>query len=132
MLGYAFGLHLSTFLALIIPTSSSSSLSSSAFIAVWILSSVSTAILGGRYILVALVLAGLSGGALFALSICVIIHPELSTRVILVSVCMSLLTLAIILATLIPPLHRFKHPLLRFAASSTGAFGVTLSIALLA
>ncbi|KAE9393628.1 hypothetical protein BT96DRAFT_923914 [Gymnopus androsaceus JB14] len=123
MLGYAFGLHLSTFLALIIPTSSSSSLSSSAFIAVWILSSISTAILGGRYILVALVLAGLSGGALFALSVCVIIHPELSTRVILVSVCMSLLTLAIILATLIPPLHRFKHPLLRFAASSTGAFG---------
>ncbi|KAE9395098.1 hypothetical protein BT96DRAFT_1022092 [Gymnopus androsaceus JB14] len=121
--------HLSTFLALIIPTSSSSSLSSSAFIAVWILSSVSTAILGGRYILVTLVLAGLSGGALFALSVCVIIHPELSTRVILVSVSMSLLTLSIIAAELIPS---FKHSLLRFAASSTGAFGVTLSIALLA
>ncbi|KAJ3928656.1 MAG: hypothetical protein NXY57DRAFT_496239 [Lentinula lateritia] len=131
LLGYAFGVHLSTFLALIITNNTSSSLSSGAFIAIWVLSALTTTILAARYSVAALGLAGLSGGALSALGVCIIIHPPLEARVVFTIGVMVVSVIAIMLSAFIPPLTRFKHPLLRFAASSTGSFGVTMCISLL-
>ncbi|KAJ4479788.1 hypothetical protein C8J55DRAFT_514374 [Lentinula edodes] len=131
LLGYAFGVHLSTFLALIIPNNTSSSLSSGAFIAIWVLSALTTTILAARYSVAALGLAGLSGGALSALGVCIIIHPPLEARVVFTIGVMVVSVIAIMLSAFIPPLTRFKHPLLRLAASSTGSFGVTMCISLL-
>ena len=55
--------HLSTFLALLIPViSTSHALSSNAFIAVWILSCISTTILGGRFKYCALFFSAVLGG----------------------------------------------------------------------
>ncbi|KAJ3807090.1 hypothetical protein F5876DRAFT_48779 [Lentinula aff. lateritia] len=131
LLGYAFGVHLSTFLGLIIPNITSSSLSSGAFIAIWVLSALTTAILAARYSVAALGLAGLSGGALSALGVCIIIHPPLEARVVFTIVVMVVSVIAIMLSAFIPSLTKFKHPLLRFTASSTGSFGVTMCISLL-
>ncbi|KAJ3785560.1 hypothetical protein GGU10DRAFT_354506 [Lentinula aff. detonsa] len=131
LLGYAFGVHLSTFLALIIPSTTSSGLTSGAFVAIWVLSALFTTILGGRYTLAALLFAGISGGALFSLAVCIIIHPGLSTRIVFVIVGMSVLAIGILLTTFVPPLSKFKHASCRFATSSTGAFGVTMCISIL-
>ncbi|GAW01687.1 hypothetical protein LENED_003297 [Lentinula edodes] len=131
LLGYAFGVHLSTFLALIIPNITSSDLSSGAFIAIWVLSAFTTTVLAARYSIVALGLAGLSGGASSVLGVCIIIHPPLEARVVFTIAVMVISMIAIMLSAFIPPLTRFKHPLLRFAASSTGSFGVTMCISLL-
>ncbi|KAJ4466242.1 hypothetical protein J3R30DRAFT_3311152 [Lentinula aciculospora] len=133
LVGYTIGVHLSTSLALIIPATSSAttSLSSGAFVAVWVLTAISTTILGGRYAIAALSFSGLSGGALFALALCIIVHPGLEIRVVFTIIVMSILLIAVLLSIWVPPLLRLKHPLLRFATSSTGAFGVTLSISLL-
>lgn len=83
--GYAFGrefcglvrfglsknylVHFSTFLSLLIPSvSSSAPLSPSSFLAVWILSAISTALVAGRWKYAALVFAGISGGYVLPLS----------------------------------------------------------------
>jgi hypothetical protein len=126
--GYAFGLHFSTFLSLLIPSlSSSKSLASGSFLAVWILSSLFAAIIAGRWRYAALIAAGISGGSTLALSLSVIIHPSLITRVIVVAVFFPILTVLVLL-----PLPRFQYSFIRIAMSSTGSFGLVLSIALMA
>lgn len=126
--GYAFGLHLSTFLSLLIPSvSDSASLNPSSFLAVWILSAISTAVVAGRWKYVALTFAGVNGGATLALSLCVIIHPSLITRIAVVAVFVPLLTILVLL-----PLPRFQPIFVRLAMSSTGAFGLVVSIATMA
>ena len=55
--------HVSTALALIIPaTTTSASLSSKAFLAVWLLSCIITTSIAGRYQYPAIIFAGISGG----------------------------------------------------------------------
>ena len=61
------------------------------------------------------------------MSLSVIVHPSLTVRVVLACI----LAPAFICITLIP-LDRFQHASLRVATSATGAFGIVLSIALLA
>ncbi|KAJ7176570.1 hypothetical protein C8R46DRAFT_1160522 [Mycena filopes] len=126
--GYAFGVHLSTFLSLLVPAiSTSSALNSKSFLAVWILSSVITTFLAGRWRYCALTLIGISGGALFALAVSVMIHPSLLARVIIIAVISPTLTLFVLL-----PIPQVQHSAVRFATASTGAFGLVVSIALLA
>jgi len=126
--GYAFGLHLSTFLSLLIPSlSNASPLTPSSFLAVWILSSLLTAVIAGRWKYVAFAAAGITGGATLAISISVITHPSLLTRVILVATFFPILTVFTLL-----PLHRFQCAVVRTAMSATGSFGLVLSIAIAA
>jgi hypothetical protein len=54
-------------------------------------------------------------------------HPSLLTRIILTAIILPTLTILTIL-----PLHRFQHAFLRFSLSAVGAFGIVLSISLLA
>lgn len=63
--------------------------------------------------------------ATFALSLSVIIHPSLLSRVVLAAIAVPCLTILTVL-----PLPRFQHGFLRFALSAVGAFGVVLSIGL--
>ncbi|KAF8897480.1 hypothetical protein BD779DRAFT_1667454 [Infundibulicybe gibba] len=124
--GYTFGLHFSTFLALLVPTiSTSAPLSSGAFTAVWLISCAVTTFLAGRWKYCALAFSGISGGALFSLSVSVIIHPSRITRIVLIAILTPILTILVLL-----PL-RFQHASLRFASASTGAFGLVLTIALM-
>ncbi|KAJ7678261.1 hypothetical protein DFH06DRAFT_1168277 [Mycena polygramma] len=126
--GYAFGVHLSSFLSLMVPAiSSSTPLNSKSFLAVWLLSSVITTFLAGRWRYCALTFMGISGGTLFALAVSVVIHPSLLARIIITAVFASTSTLFVLL-----PIPRVQRTAVRFAASSTGAFGLILSIALLA
>ncbi|KAJ6551495.1 hypothetical protein B0H19DRAFT_1157919 [Mycena capillaripes] len=126
--GYAFGVHFSTFLSLMVPAiSTSSPLNSKSFLAVWLLSSVITTFLAGRWRYCALTLVGLSGGTLFALAVSVIIHPSLLARIIITAVFAPTVALLVLL-----PIPRIQRTAIRFANASTGAFGVVLSVALLA
>ncbi|KAF9468531.1 hypothetical protein BDZ94DRAFT_1183248 [Collybia nuda] len=130
--GYVFGLHLSTLLSLLVPAITPSvPLSPNSFLAVWILSAVATTVVGARYRYAALIFSAMSGGALLALGICVIIHPSLLPRQVLI-VLFAIVLLAMVLLFSVPRLARLLHPTLRAATSSSGAFGLVLSIALLA
>lgn len=126
--GYAFGLHLSTFLSLLIPSlTKANPLTPAAFLAVWVLSSLLTAVIAGRWKCVAFAAAGVTGGTTLALTLSVIIHPSLVTRVIFVTVSFSVFTVLTIL-----PIHRFQYTFIRIAMSATGSFGLVLSIGILA
>ncbi|KAJ7740901.1 hypothetical protein DFH07DRAFT_891638 [Mycena maculata] len=126
--GYAFGVHLSTFLSLMVPAiSTSSPLNSKSFLAVWLLSCLITTFLAGRWRYFALTFVGISGGALFALALAVMIHPSLLARIIITAILSPTLTLFVLL-----PVPHVQHAAVRAAAASTGAFGLTVSIALLA
>ncbi|KAI4522601.1 hypothetical protein K525DRAFT_361627 [Schizophyllum commune Loenen D] len=127
-IGYSFGVQFATFLAVCIPAlTSASPLSSKSFIAVWLLPSLVTTLLGGRWKYCALAFAGITGGALFSLGISVIIHPNLLTRVVLTAILVPLVTILTLL-----PFERSQRPATRFATASTGAFGTVMSIAILA
>ncbi|KAJ3573460.1 hypothetical protein NP233_g2409 [Leucocoprinus birnbaumii] len=131
--GYATGLHSVTFLSLVIPTKTTSTpLSSNSFLAVWILVCIFTTLLAGRYRYAALTMAGITGGALSSLAICVIIHPSLTPRVALMAIFVPLFTILVLLFYFVPKFHSWLlHPILRFCTSSIGAFGIILSISLL-
>ncbi|KAI1793230.1 hypothetical protein LXA43DRAFT_1001489 [Ganoderma leucocontextum] len=128
-LGFVFGLHLTTFLALLIPNVSSSSkpLSSGAFLAVWLLAAVAGALLAARWRLVALAFAGIAGYATFALAFAVVLHPSLLTRLIIIAV---FTPIGLIMCLL--PISRTQHAFVRFGMAAVGAFGTVQSIALLA
>ncbi|KAF7303746.1 hypothetical protein MIND_00604200 [Mycena indigotica] len=126
--GYAFGVHLSTFLSLLVPAiSSSSSLSPRSFVPIWLLSGLITTFLAGRWRYCALTFIGLSGGAAFSLGVSVVIHPSLLARIIITAIFVPTSTLFVLL-----PIPKIQRSAVRFGASVTGAFGVVLSIALLA
>ncbi|KAF9523919.1 hypothetical protein CPB83DRAFT_820899 [Crepidotus variabilis] len=131
--GYLFGVHLSTALSLLIPsTTSSSPLSPKPFLAIWLLSTIFTTPLAGRYRHITYAIIPLTGSALLSLSLCLIIHPSLTSRTILTTVFIILFTLTSLLLTFIPRMNAaFFHAFFRICTSSTGAFGLTLSIALL-
>ncbi|KAH6918309.1 hypothetical protein BKA70DRAFT_1088986 [Coprinopsis sp. MPI-PUGE-AT-0042] len=133
IIGYAFGVHLSTLLALVIPgTTALAPLSSTSFLAVWILSCIPTTVLGGRYRLAALVFSGLSGGILIALALSIILHPSLLPRLILLGVFSVLLTVLLLVSFFIPRLSpTLLHPVLRVCTSGIGSFGLVVAIALL-
>ncbi|KAF8073781.1 hypothetical protein FPV67DRAFT_1479250 [Lyophyllum atratum] len=131
-IGYVFGVHVSTFLSLLVPAiSSSAALSSNSFLAVWILSCISTTVLGGRYRYCARLFGAICGGSLLALTICLIIHPPLLPRQVLTALFPALSLLLILLFSL-PRLFHLLRPTLRVLTASSGAFSLVLSIALLA
>ena len=140
--------HLSTLLSLMIPSlSTSAPLTSKSFLPVWLLSAVTATLISGRWKYCALAASGISGGcvsreclssglyqlinlffsASFALALSVMLHPSLLARIIIMAVFVLILTILALL-----PISRCQHSSLRFALSSTGAFGVILSISLFA
>jgi len=70
-------------------------------------------------------------GALLSLALSVIIHPPLLSRVVWVILFSAAFPIAILVFS-IPRFSRFLHKSLRVVTSSTGAFSLILSIALLA
>lgn len=126
--GYLFGVHLSTFLSLLIPSlSSSAPLSPKSFLSVWLLSALAATIPSGRWRYCAFAASGIAGGSTFALALAVILHPPLLTRTILTAIILPTQTILTIL-----PLPRYRHMFLRLSLSATGAFGIVLSISLFA
>ncbi|KAF7422881.1 hypothetical protein PC9H_011045 [Pleurotus ostreatus] len=127
-IGFLFGVQLSTLLALLIPSvTSSSRLGNGSFLAIWIISSVLTTLLAGRWRYCAFAFIGLSGGSMLATGLSIIIHPNLVTRQIFVGI----LTPFMLISSLLP-LPRHRRITLRFCAATAGSFGLTLSTALLA
>lgn len=125
--GFAFGVHASTFLSLLIPSvTSSAPLGVKSFTATWLLSSVVTAVIAGRWKYAAFIIAGLSGYTTFALALSVMLHPNLITRI---AVTATITVVGTVLCLI--PLPRLVDFPLRFATSATGAFGIVLCIALM-
>ncbi|KAF9453111.1 hypothetical protein P691DRAFT_801975 [Macrolepiota fuliginosa MF-IS2] len=131
--GYTTGLHLTTFLSLLIPANTTSApLSSKSFLAVWILVCIVATLVAGRWRYAALGMAGISGGGLASLALSVIIHPSLAPRIILTAIFVPLLTFLVLFFYFVPKFHsRLLHPTLRFCTSANGAFGIILAISLL-
>ncbi|KAI0088722.1 hypothetical protein BDY19DRAFT_1048650 [Irpex rosettiformis] len=124
--GYAFGVHLSTFLSVVLPNVTLASfLGHKAFLAIWVVSALVCMSLGGKWKYVALALTGISGYCTLALSITIITHPPLLSRIILSAIFVTIGTILILL-----PFPHCSRITLRIASSSLGAFGVVLSIAL--
>ncbi|EJD50551.1 hypothetical protein AURDEDRAFT_84291 [Auricularia subglabra TFB-10046 SS5] len=127
IIGWAFGLHLVTFLSLVISNKTSAApIGVIQFLIVWAISGVVTAILAGRYRWVALLFVGIMGGAAFSMGLTVLIHPPLLPRKVFLAVFCPILTLA----TLIPSPH-IHLPAVRFAAACLGAFGIAVGGAVL-
>ncbi|KAI0072025.1 hypothetical protein K474DRAFT_1711953 [Panus rudis PR-1116 ss-1] len=126
MIGYACGVHLSTLLALMIPQlSGCPSLGTTSFLLTTFISGIVCAIPSGRWKLVATMLSAVWGGATFALSLSVIVHPAQIVRIVLSAV------LAVVAGSLCLLPSNIAHPAIRFTCAATGAFGVILSIAVL-
>ena len=154
--------YLATFLAHMVPNiSTSEALSPTAFLAVCIVSAVLSCALSGRYKIVTIVFAGVSGGsvhlvslpcysilrctrALSSLALSIMLHPSLTGRRILLAVLTILVSIPTVFICVISPripvtqnsscltfLQYFVHPLLRFCTASTGSFGLVVSIGLL-
>jgi len=81
----------------------------------------------GDFLLLSCVSSIPSRRAFVALSLSVIIHPSLLSRILLTAIITPTFGIAALL-----PFSRFQYAFLRFAASVTGSFGLILSIALLA
>ncbi|KAI0655484.1 hypothetical protein C8Q70DRAFT_1020299 [Cubamyces menziesii] len=127
-IGYTTGVHFTTFVALLVPNvSSNPPLSSGAFVAVWLLSSIICTILAARWKYVALGFAGLVGFSTLAVAISVIVHPTLLTRIVLTAV---FTPIGLIMCLL--PIARTQHAFVRVGMASAGSFGTILSIAILA
>jgi len=124
--GFAFGIHLTTFLSLLIPSvTTSQPLKPASYLSVWLLSSLFTLIAAGRWKYFGLAASGFCGGTSIALAVSVAIHPSLLTRIALVAIFASTL------AVLVPlPIARLQPVLLRASSSAVGSFGLILSIAL--
>jgi hypothetical protein len=126
-MGYSFGLHLTTFLALVVPNETTSApLSPKSFLAVWVLTSITFAIFSGLFEYAALALTGITGGTSLALALSVSIHPNLLTRRIFLALLVSIF----LILTLVP-FSRTQRNSIRLAASASGTFGLVMSISLL-
>ncbi|KAI0770461.1 hypothetical protein C8Q74DRAFT_1275571 [Fomes fomentarius] len=127
-LGFVTGVHLTTFLALLIPNlTTTKSLTPGAFLAICLLSAVLCSILAARWRYATLFFAGLLGYSTFALAFAVILHPSLLPRLILIAI---FTPIGLIMSLL--PIPRTQHIFVRLAMASVGAFGTVHSIALLA
>ncbi|KAH8077047.1 hypothetical protein BXZ70DRAFT_963409 [Cristinia sonorae] len=126
--GFAFGVHLATFLSLLIPKSAGyAPLNSKAFLAICILSALVCSIVGGRWKYGALFCAGISGFTCFSIALSIMLHPALLARIIITAVLTSLGTLLCLI-----PIPKYSHVPLRLATSAAGSFGTVLCISLLA
>ncbi|KAM6497588.1 hypothetical protein JOM56_005536 [Amanita muscaria] len=131
--GYLFGLHLTTFLFLLFPV-----LSPPAFLSVSIVSSVALALLSARFKVATFLFSSLSSAFLTSLVLCLILHPPLLGRYIILGVISPLVTLPItvvgILSTYFHPSPKSSsliHIFLRITTSTTGAFSFLLAVSLL-
>ncbi|THU80306.1 hypothetical protein K435DRAFT_874524 [Dendrothele bispora CBS 962.96] len=119
LIGYSFGLHLTTFPSLPMPNSSPSMspLSEKSFIAIRLLPSLLTTFLGSQYKYTPLAFAGVTGGVVFSHAIYVFIHPSLFIQIARTSIIAPKLTL---LRVVCLPLEWLQRPSLQLAACSTG------------
>ncbi|KIP05351.1 hypothetical protein PHLGIDRAFT_19716 [Phlebiopsis gigantea 11061_1 CR5-6] len=125
--GYTFGVYLTTLLALLIPnTTTSSQLGPKSFLAVWIVAAIVCMTSSGRWKYVTFFVCGTTGFATTALSISVIAHPTLTTRIALLAV---LATLGTVLCML--PFSGVRRVSIRFAGASAGSFGLVVCTAIL-
>ncbi|KAG6890817.1 hypothetical protein C0995_003250 [Termitomyces sp. Mi166 len=109
-------------------------LSGYVFGGVWVLSCISTTMLGGRYRYCARTFTAAAGGCTqssLALTISVIIHPPLLPRQILTGLSAGISILLILISSL-PHLAQILRTTLRVLTASSGAFSLVLSVALLA
>jgi hypothetical protein len=106
---------------------SSAPLTPAVFLVIHLISSLLFTFVSGRFRLAALACTGLAGGVSFALILAVVLHPTLLTRLVFVAILTPLSAIATLL-----PISRTQYRAVRVAAASTGAFGTTMSIALLA
>ncbi|KIO25668.1 hypothetical protein M407DRAFT_24943 [Tulasnella calospora MUT 4182] len=124
--GWLCGLHLTTYLSLLILNKSNLSLSGLQFLVIWILVSALFAFLGGRWRIAASIFFALVASASFCSLINIIFLPHtLLPRLIIYAVFTPLL----IVGTLIP--HQvIRHSTLRTCTALTGSGGIVISIAL--
>jgi len=126
--GFAFGVHFSTLLSLLLPsTTSTSPLGHKAFLAIWVAAALICLALCGKWKYAAIAVIGLSGFCTLALAISVIVHPPLLSRIVLAAVFALLGTVVCLL-----PFPCYARVVTRIATSSLGAFGLTVSVALFA
>jgi hypothetical protein len=111
----------------ILNETSAASLGSIEFLIVWLLPAVGLAVLGVRFKYAALPMIGIGGGAAFSLFVAVACHPSELARDILLGVFSFISAILCLL-----PITKTQHASLRFTAAWLGAFGVTLSISILA
>ncbi|KAH7103294.1 hypothetical protein BKA62DRAFT_828489 [Auriculariales sp. MPI-PUGE-AT-0066] len=122
IIGWAFGLHLVTFMALVVSNKTNAApIGVISFLVVWAICGIVTGVLGGRSRYAALVMAGILGGAALSLGATILIHPPLLARRILLAIFIPILTAAVLI-----PTPRIRRPAMRFAAACAGAFGITL------
>ncbi|KAH8834354.1 hypothetical protein DL96DRAFT_1491540 [Flagelloscypha sp. PMI_526] len=125
--GFTFGVHLTTFLTLLVPAMSKAAPTGPhSFLAAWLISSVVLAAFGGRWRYSAIALSSIQGGALFSLLLCMLIHPSVTSRVVITAIFMPLIVLLSLL-----PFPAVQYHVLRLANASAGAVGLAISIALL-
>lgn len=123
--------HLATLLSTLIPsTTSSNPLNSSSFLAVWLLSAISTTLVASRWQFVAISFATLSGSGSFVLMLSLIIHPSLLTRKVLLGVFVVLVCGTVLACRLLRP--QLLRVAMRFCTGSLGAYGIVQSAAALA
>jgi hypothetical protein len=125
--GYTFGLHLATFLTVLISNKTSAKpLGSIQFLITWLFPAIVLTFVGGRWKIAALVFLGLSGSVAITLFLSVAFHPTLLARLILLCITTPILTIACLI-----PKPNIRHTAARVASSFTGSFGVIVTIALL-
>jgi len=111
----------------ILNETSAASLGSIEFLIVWLLPAVALAVLGARFKYAALPMIGIGGGAAFSLFVTAACHPSELARDILLGVFSAISAVLCLL-----PITTTQHASLRFAAAWLGAFGIILSISILA
>lgn len=144
-IGYTFGAHLATLLALMVPSISiSAPLSPNAFLSVYFISAILSSAVAGRYKVATILFASLSSGVLTSIALSVMLHPPLMGRRILLAALIILIAVPTTFIGVVSPyivaaqnnaylayLPSLAHPLLRFCTASSGSFGIILSISLL-
>lgn len=145
--------HLTTFLSLLVINRSSLGLTGIQFLVIWALCTSLLAAVGGRWRIAAFVFYSLIGGCayhpssrtsdyysnhIFSLSLPLVVRASLTALITIIFLPKSLLPRLIIGAILILaslvgtllPIPRVQHWALRISASSTGAVGVVIAVAL--
>lgn len=126
-IGWALGAHLSCLLSLLILNQTEAArLSPPAFLVVWLFTSLSLALVCGRWKHAALAFGGVLGGACTGLILAISLHPPLLARHVLTLISIILLTVGALL-----PYPRIQHTSLRVGTSAAGAAGIINACAIL-
>lgn len=126
-IGWALGAHLSCLVSLLILNQTETArLGPPAFLIVWLFSSLSLALVCGRWKYASLAFGGILGGACTGLILSISLHPTLLARLILTLIFIIFLTIGTLL-----PYPRIQHISLRIGTSAAGAAGIINACAIL-